>query len=70
MGAAVAGAKVGEAGGAIADEDAGDLADDPGDRGRIVGLPRWRVSVIVVFVAGRDERMPGDQCQLIHVTVW
>src|SRR5260221_2019509 len=32
LGVVVAGAEVGEAGGAVADEDAGDLADGPGDR--------------------------------------
>jgi hypothetical protein len=31
-GAVVVGARVGEAGGAVGDEDAGDLADDPEDR--------------------------------------
>src|SRR5258706_3643540 len=32
LGAVVARAQVGEAGGAVADEEPGDLADDPGDR--------------------------------------
>src|SRR5258708_36705727 len=32
LGVVVAGAEGGEAGGAVADEDAGDLADGPGDR--------------------------------------
>src|SRR5260370_14381574 len=58
LGVVVAGAEVGEAGGAVADEDAGDLADGPGDRNDafLLAAAPGGAPVLLAEAGGRPRR--------------